>query len=202
MRKPVQMALKSQGFDIEKLMSSDGGTKDLLAENIAIDKTDFKVTVDKQVQQATEKSIELNGAERFKLEIKRGHIEALLKRGEIKLQLQPEHLGNLKIRLMTTPTEVNARLETSSEDAKRAVELSLPQLRESFERAGLKLNSIEVSVNDDSDSRRQHAFQQGWRGREGGMRTSSGQFVIDVPATAEISQNLYTAYGGALNLVA
>ncbi len=201
-RKPVQVALKSQGFDIEKLMSSESRVKDPLAENIAIDKTDFKVAADKQIQQATDRSLELNGTERFKLDIKRGHIEALLKKGEIKLQLQPEHLGHLKIKLTTTPTEVSARMETSSEDAKRAVELSLPQLRESFERAGLKLNSIEVLVNDDSDSRRQHAFQHEWRGRNGRSNASADRFVVDVPAVAEISQNPNTVYGGALNLVA
>ncbi len=201
-RKPVQVALKSQGFNIEKLMSSEGSVKDPLTENIAIDKTDFKVTGDKHIQQATDRSLELNGTERFKLEVKRGHIEALLKKGEIKLQLQPEHLGYLKIKLTTTPTEVSARMETSSEDAKRAVELSLPQLRESFERAGLKLNSIEVLVNDDSDSRRQHAFQHEWRGRNGRSNASVDRFVVDIPAVAEISQNQSTIYGGALNLVA
>ena len=201
-RKPVQMALKQQGFDIEKLINAGGNAKETLVENLAIDKTDFKVAVDKQVTQVTDNSFELNGTERFKLDIKQSHIEALLKKGEIKIQLQPEHLGNLKIRLMTTPTEVNARLETSSEDARRAVEHSLPQLRESFERAGLRLNSIEVSVNDDSNSRRQSAFQQEWRGRNSESRANEGKFSADIPATAEISQNLYTAYGGALNLVA
>ncbi len=201
-RKPVQMALKLQGFDIEKLMSSKGSVKDPLTENFAIDKTDFKAAAEKQIQQATDRSLELNGTERFKLDIKRGHIEALLKKGEIKLQLQPEHLGHLKIRLTTTPTEVSARMETSSEDAKRAVELSLPQLRESFERAGLKLNSIEVLVNDDNNSRRQHAFQHEWRGGNGRSNASADRFVVDVPAVAEISQNPNTVYGGALNLVA
>lgn len=201
-RKPVQVALKQQGFDVEKLINAGGNAKESLVENLAIDKTDFKVAVDKQAAHVTNNSFELNGTERFKLDIKQGHIEALLKKGEIKIQLQPEHLGNLRIRLMTTPTEVNARLETSSEDARRAVEHSLPQLRESFERAGLRLNSIEVSVNDDRDSRRQSAFQQEWHGRNSESRTDSGKFTADIPATAEISRNLYTAYGGALNLVA
>ncbi len=201
-RKPVQMALKSQGFDIEKLMGSAGSAKDSLAENVAIDKADVRIAVEKHLQQATDRSLEINGTERFKLDIKRGHIEALLKKGEIKLQLQPEHLGHLKIKLTTTPTEVSARMETSSEDAKRAVELSLPQLRESFERAGLRLNSIEVLVNDDNDSRRQHAFQQGWRGRSGRSNASEDRLIVNVPAAAEISQNSSTVYGGALNLVA
>ncbi len=98
--------------------------------------------------------------ERAHFTVKRVQIDTLLKRGEIKLQLQPEHLGTVKIRLVTTPHETVARLETSSEDARRAVEVSLPQLRESFERAGLKLNQIEVVVGDDSLSRHSHLFQR------------------------------------------
>lgn len=200
-RKPVLQALKSQGFDVEKLMILSSKSPEQLVESTTFDKPAVTATADKPIMPPADRSFELNGTERFRLDIKRGHIDTLLKKGEIRLQLQPEQLGSLKIRLITTPTEVNARMETSSEEARRSVEMSLPQLRESFERAGLKLNSIEVSVND-NNSNRQHAFQQEWRGRNSAARMAAMNLVADIPAAAEISHNPLSAYGGALNLVA
>lgn len=200
-RKPVLQALKSQGFDVEKLMILSSKSPEQLVESTTFDKPAVTATADKPIMPPADRSFELNGTERFRLDIKRGHIDTLLKKGEIRLQLQPEQLGSLKIRLITTPTEVNARMETSSEEARRSVEMSLPQLRESFERAGLKLNSIEVSVND-NNSNRQQAFQQEWRGRNSAARMAAMNLVADIPAAAEISHNPLSAYGGALNLVA
>ncbi|MGB5107751.1 MAG: flagellar hook-length control protein FliK [Candidatus Zixiibacteriota bacterium] len=203
MRKPVQIALKSQGFDLDKLAASTGRSEASTLQNVNLEKADTMAALEKPAAAPIDRSLELNGMERFKLEIKRGHIEALLKKGEVRLQLQPEHLGNLKVKLITTPTNVSARLETSSEEARRAVEASLPQLRESFERAGLKLGSIEVIVNQDNDQQRQHAFQQNAHGRSGGARRSLREFGHDIPvALTEIANTQLSAYGGALNLVA
>ncbi len=200
MRKPVLQALKSQGFDFEKLVTTIDKTDQATNGSTSTDK--IATAVDKQVSIVANASSELTGIERFKLDIKRGHIETLLKKGEIKLQLQPDHLGSLKIRLITNPTEVTARLEISSDDARRSVEASLPQLRESFERAGLRLNSIEVVVSNDNDSRRQQASHQESQSRNTLARRLASELKQDVPVVAEIAQNQLSRYGGALNLVA
>lgn len=200
MRKPVQIALKSQGFDLDKLAASTARGESAIS-GANQETTDALTSLDKPAAVAFDRTHELNGIERFKLEIKRGHIEALLKKGEVKLQLQPDHLGSLKIKLLTNPTNVSARMETSSEEARRAVEASLPQLRESFERAGLKLGSIEVVVSHDNEQKRQQAFHQDTPGRN--ARRALREFGGDIPVTlTEIANTPLSAYGGALNLVA
>lgn len=142
--------------------------------------------------------VEIPDAERVHVSIKRVQIETLIKRGEIKLQLQPEHLGTVKVRLVTTPHETSARLETSSEEARRMVEVNLPQLRENFERAGLKLNQIEVVVSDDALARHSQAFARQ-------PRQPRRQFipaaVAESSAAATVATGL-TALVSGLNLLA
>jgi len=157
-----------------------------------------KMPVDNNGQMSKAPAIEIPDTERVHVSVKRVQIETLIKRGEIKLQLQPEHLGTVRVRLVTTPHETSARLETSSEEARRMVEVNLPQLRESFERAGLKLNQIEVVVSDDALSRHSQAFARQ-------PRQPRRQFipaaVADGPAAATVTAGL-TALVNGLNLLA
>ncbi len=117
-----------------------------------------KSELDAKTAELHSQRVELPESVKLQTSIKRLHIEALLKRGEIKIQLQPEHLGTLKIKLVSAHNELTARLETSSDDARRAVEISLPQLRENFERAGLKLSHIEIISNNDNLARQSQEF--------------------------------------------
>ncbi len=139
--------------------------------------------------------------ERAHFTVKRVQIDTLLKRGEIKLQLQPEHLGTVKIRLVTTPHETAARLETSSEDARRAVEVSLPQLRESFERAGLKLNQIEVVVGEDSLSRHSQTFERNPKQQRRSASLAANAETAPVASTAGVVGGVSGLMPG-LNLLA
>lgn len=143
-------------------------------------------------------AIEIPDTERVHVSLKRVQIETLIKRGEIKLQLQPEHLGTVKVRLVTTPHETSARLETSSDDARRLVEANLPQLRESFERAGLKLNQIEVIVSEDALSRHSQAFARQPRQPRRQFVPSA---VAESPAAVTVTTGL-TALVNGLNLLA
>ncbi len=157
-----------------------------------------KLPADDGGQMSKSAAIEIPDTERVHVSLKRVQIETLIKRGEIKLQLQPEHLGTVKVRLVTTPHETSARLETSSEDARRLVEANLPQLRESFERAGLKLNQIEVIVSDDALSRHSQAFaRQPKQPRRQFIPTA----VAESPAAATVTTGL-TALVNGLNLLA
>jgi hypothetical protein len=65
---------------------------------------------------------------KMSVDFDRMQIESLLKRGEIKLQLRPPELGNMRIELHTRDEQMVARLEVQSEAAKRVVEHNLPQL--------------------------------------------------------------------------
>ncbi len=160
---PAAQAAKTTGFRLTPEFSDDTasatattttlGSIETAPKSTSLEGSESGATSDVTYAKTTD-------LERAHFTVKRVQIDTLLKRGEIKLQLQPEHLGTVKIRLVTTPHETVARLETSSDDARRAVEVSLPQLRESFERAGLKLNQIEVVVGEDSLSRHSQTFDR------------------------------------------
>ncbi len=138
--------------------------------------------------------------ENFRIVMRRAHIDALLQRGEVKMQLQPEHLGSLKIELHTHNSQMSARLETSSHEARQLVENNLPQLRESFEKLGIKLGEINVSVSDGRMSNQQGRFEQMHRGnlkRSVGIAQSE---QVEVSPAASLSSA--PLYAGGLNILA
>jgi flagellar hook-length control protein FliK len=135
----------------------------------AVDTTaDYSQTAQQWNNQAAEKN-DASSAERvtetrqphlektkFKIQFDRFQIDALLKRSEIKLQLQPASLGSMRVKLVSTPQEMTARFETTTEAARAAVEQSLPLLKESLEKAGIKVDHVEV-VLDEQRTRQQQS---------------------------------------------
>jgi flagellar hook-length control protein FliK len=99
---------------------------------------------------------------KFKIQFDRFQIDALLQRSEIKLQLHPASLGSMRVKLVSTSQEVTARFETTSEAARNAVEQNLPQLRESLDKAGIKVDHVEV-VLDEQRARQQQSHNQSQR---------------------------------------
>ena len=99
---------------------------------------------------------------KFKIQFDRFQIDALLQRSEIKLQLHPASLGSMRVKLVSTSQEVTARFETTSEVARTAVEQNLPQLRESLDKAGIKVDHVEV-VLDEQQARQQQSHYQNQR---------------------------------------
>ncbi len=76
---------------------------------------------------------------RFQIQFDRFQIDALLQRSEIKLQLHPAALGSMRVKLVSTSTEVTARFETTNENARAVVEQNLSQLREAWTKPGSRL---------------------------------------------------------------
>jgi flagellar hook-length control protein FliK len=115
--------------------------------------------VAKQVMEAGEPQIDKT---KFRIQFDRFQIDALLQRSEIKLQLHPANLGSMRVKLVSTSQEVTARFETTSEAARIAVEQNLPQLRESLDKAGIKVDHVEV-VLDEQRARQQQSHYQSQR---------------------------------------
>ena len=71
-------------------------------------------------------------------------------RSEFTVQLRPEHLGPLKMRLIL---EENAgvRVEASvqSESTRQIIESNLPDLRSSMDELGIKVEKFDVSVGEE-----------------------------------------------------
>jgi flagellar hook-length control protein FliK len=77
-------------------------------------------------------------------------IQVLLRdgKGEIRIQLKPEHLGNLEIKAETGGNGVIARITAESGSVKNYLENNLHYLQQSLQDQGLKIDRIQVVVQD------------------------------------------------------
>jgi flagellar hook-length control protein FliK len=69
-------------------------------------------------------------------------------KGEIRIQLKPEHLGNLEIRAESGGNGVIARITAESSSVKNFLENNLHFLQQSLQDQGLKIDRIQVIVQD------------------------------------------------------
>ncbi len=72
---------------------------------------------------------------------------------EVEMQLNPEHLGSLHIRLSSKQGNVTAQFVVQNEAVRAAVEMQMIQLKENFAEQGIKVDAVEVTVES-------HAFNQ------------------------------------------
>lgn len=66
--------------------------------------------------------------------------------GMIRLRLEPESLGNVKIELKMTEKNITGRIVVETDEARNAFEKSLGGLRDAFAEGGFETASLEVSV--------------------------------------------------------
>lgn len=85
---------------------------------------------------------------------------------EMEMQLNPESLGTLNIKVAAKEGVVTAQFTTHSEDVKNALEVQLVQLKETLNEQGVKVEAVEVMVEA-------HAFHQNMQqGTAGGNEGS------------------------------
>lgn len=102
---------------------------------------------------------------------------------EIRLQLRPESLGEVKMSIRVEHDVVFARIQVESQQVKQIVETSLQSLKESLQQQHLSCGSLEVSVGN-----------EGWEKEEPGLRggaqhgvtasANAGESELDAPAVA------------------
>jgi flagellar hook-length control protein FliK len=85
-------------------------------------------------------------------------------KSEMLMSLKPESLGKVALKLVSENGEVSARFLVGSEEARRALEAAMPELRETLQKAGLSVQGCEVQVRQ--DGAQQAGF--GGEGRQGG----------------------------------
>lgn len=66
--------------------------------------------------------------------------------GMIRLRLEPESLGNVKIELKMSEKNITGRIIVETDEARNAFERSLSSLRDAFTESGFETASLEVSV--------------------------------------------------------
>jgi hypothetical protein len=90
----------------------------------------------------------------FASQLQRGLAAALNQNGgTVNIRLQPEALGDLKIRMDLRHGQVSAEFRVDSADTKSILDQQLGALREALETRGLEVQNLAVHVADDAPKR-------------------------------------------------
>lgn len=114
-----------------------------------------------QVSAAQPKEFVLQVAERIQVLIREG-------KGQIRVQLRPENLGQLEIRAETTTSGVAAKITTGSRDVSNLLEANMHLLQQALQDQGLKVDRINIIIQNgfDASSSSGHNAQSGGAGSE------------------------------------
>jgi flagellar hook-length control protein FliK len=114
---------------------------------------------------------------------------------EMVIKLNPEHLGELTLKIVVDSGAVSATFHTSNSEVRAAIEASLPQLRQDMANQGLKVDNVGVYTSLDhffaNDQR--HAPQQ--QMPQTARRTGGDEAFADTVATVA-AIGAQTAGGG------
>jgi flagellar hook-length control protein FliK len=135
-------------------------------------------------------------AERIQVQIRDGQ-------STIRVQLKPENLGHIEINAETTVNGVVARIATESSSVKSYLENNLPLLQQALQDQGLKIERIDVTVQDGFGTHSSMAQSNQARSGQDGRGSYESEDASRIPFLTpqdEISVDLSTLY--ALNSVA
>jgi flagellar hook-length control protein FliK len=139
-------------------------------------------------------------AERITVVFRRAEVNALLKRGEMQVKLDPPELGAMKVKLVSQSGELSARIEVKSEAVRQLVDQNLPALREGLEKSGVRVVQMEVVVSDHDACKEhpKHFRQEQSRPR---FQKNSGPELVDGVSSDRSGMSLST-HLGQVNLLA
>lgn len=77
------------------------------------------------------------------------HVQARPDAGEteLRIRLDPPELGTVKVKIVSTGTDVRAELQVTSEAVRRVVESQLPELRQKLDEAGVRVQRMDVTTD-------------------------------------------------------
>lgn len=101
---------------------------------------------------------------------------------EVSLNLTPDHLGSLRITLSTQPEGVVAHVVAESSHVQQAIEAGKQTLQSALESKGLTLQSLNVSVGQES-ANRNGAFSGQWQAPSSGQTSNRSQPAAVVSST-------------------
>ncbi|HRS02790.1 MAG TPA: flagellar hook-length control protein FliK, partial [Treponema sp.] len=108
--------------------------------------------------------------------------------GLIRLNLKPESLGNVRIKLEMADNRVTGHILVETEEALRAFEKEIHSLEQAFKDGGFQGASLEVSVS--ADGRGAGTFQQGQTQQQPFYSERLAANTYDVTMPDLIDQNM------------
>lgn len=95
--------------------------------------------------------------------VQSGKLKVLGEKHEIEIQLKPEYLGKLAIRLSLENGVMTARFLIENHQVARMVDSNLPQLKQTLEDQGVRFDQVQVEVGDPGSSFQER--HQDWQQR-------------------------------------
>ncbi len=122
----------------------------------------------------------------------------------ITLKIDPEHLGPARLNLVMNENSLSARLTVESLPAKLAVQNSIDQLTDQLARAGIRLDSIEVSIQGGGAHNQFFHRQADWFRSQRQMARFTGEDIPLPVSMAPAASHLLASYvaAGGVNLYA
>ncbi|MCR5032840.1 MAG: flagellar hook-length control protein FliK [Lachnospiraceae bacterium] len=133
---------------------------------------------------------------------------------ELSMQLNPESLGTIHVQIVEKNGTISAQFHTTNEAVKQALETQMVVLKQDFEEQGIKVDAIQVTVND-SDFERdlQQGFgqnnQQAGRDEQNAPRRvrriqlgEDGLFAEDLDEEDRIQAEMMAANGNSVDFQA
>ncbi len=133
---------------------------------------------------------------------------------ELSMQLNPESLGTIHVQIVERNGSISAQFHTTNEVVKEALETQMVILKQNFEEQGIKVDAIQVTVND-SDFERDLQQGFGQNNQEAGQNEQNapkrvrrivigedGSFSDDLEEEDRIQAELMTANGNSVDLQA
>ena len=115
--------------------------------------------------------------------VQRAAVHVKNDQGEIRIDLKPDVLGQVRMHIMTDNQQVTVRILTEHSMVRDMIQSNIHQLKSDLQQQGLQVQRVEVAVADDprQNPRRQAQPGPGWKGHADGG---------DAPAADEISAEL------------
>jgi|GEM_PF-4374481 flagellar hook-length control protein FliK len=114
-------------------------------------------TIEKLAEQSgslgnTAQNGEINEGKIFESIVRQARFMTQNEMSRADIQLDPPHLGKLRIELVTENSKITGRITVDSPEVKEIIQNSISELRENLAQSGLKVDSFDVNVGHNNGS--------------------------------------------------
>ena len=106
--------------------------------------------------------------------VQKAVVQVKNEQSEIKIDLKPEFLGNVRMQIVTENQQVSVRILTEAPAVRDLIETGLQQLRSELQNQGLHVDRLEVSVSEDYREPRRQQGRAGDRQQSGRVASVDG----------------------------
>lgn len=134
----------------------------------------------------------LRYSDRIMPQVVRGFLTSFRDGGKsIHMQLSPEHLGKVKLSIEMQGNLLTGRMLVENDGVRSLLENQLNGLRQSLEEHGVKIEALEVAVEDKKENATFAQWQNEHSGRNSSSTHFSGNFMEDVDVSEGLDGQSY-----------